>query len=171
MEQFIQKYEEKVIGKLIGFDRLVFRGTLRPLAVAERTSRPIVYLRSSQIRKEAVAHEIAEADNIEQGLICVLTCVEPCMSYEIHRNRQEKKLELRALQRKCLHLYHYWIDPIFGFMNARIQTWFPFSIQVCLNGREFLSRQMDRRDMVYERRENCFSWIEEIQKAQNSWNY
>ena len=28
-------------------------------------------------------------------------------------------------------------------MNARIQTWFPFRIQICLNGREWLARQMD----------------------------
>jgi hypothetical protein len=28
-------------------------------------------------------------------------------------------------------------------MHARIQTWFPFNIQVGLNGREWLSRQMD----------------------------
>jgi len=34
MKHFIQKYEDKVIGKISGFDRLVFRGTLRSLAVA-----------------------------------------------------------------------------------------------------------------------------------------
>jgi hypothetical protein len=33
---------------------------------------------------------------------------------------------VRAL-RKCLFIYQYWIDPDFGWMNARIQTWLPFS--------------------------------------------
>jgi len=33
MEQFIQKYDGKIMGVLTGFDRLVFRGTLRALAV------------------------------------------------------------------------------------------------------------------------------------------
>ena len=33
MEQFIQKYDGKVMGVLTGFDRLVLRGTLRDLAV------------------------------------------------------------------------------------------------------------------------------------------
>jgi hypothetical protein len=37
-QHFIQKYEEKVIGKISGFDRLVFRGTLRSLAVASGMS-------------------------------------------------------------------------------------------------------------------------------------
>jgi hypothetical protein len=50
-------------------------------------------------------------------------------------------------RRKCLHVYQYWCDHVFGFMNARIQTWYPFNIQLCINGREWLARQMDRSDM------------------------
>ena len=88
------------------------------------------------------------------------------MSYEIYRDRQAQKLDLRAVQRKCLHLYHYWIDPVFGFMHARIQTWFPFTIQVCLNGREFLARQMDQAGLAYQRHENGFSWIDDFPRAQ-----
>jgi len=26
-------------------------------------------------------------------------------------------------------------------MHARVQTWFPFTIQICLNGREWLAQQ------------------------------
>lgn len=202
MEPFIQKYEDKVIGKISGFDRLVFRGTLRSLAVvsgmcdflyrigvllkefgqyvqdtsetlkqasleaARRQGRPIRYLAASSIRKETVARDIAQADSVAEGLICVLTCVEPCMSYEIYRDKLKKKLVLEPRQRKCLHLYHYWIDPLFGFMNARIQTWFPFTIQVCVNGREYLSRQMDRCRLSYERSENCFRRIQDVPTAQ-----
>jgi hypothetical protein len=55
---------------------------------------------------------------------------------------------------------------MFGFMNARIQSWFPFSIQICLNGREWLGRQMDRVGLRYHRRDNCFPWIDQIDKAQ-----
>lgn len=202
MNQFIQKYDRLVTGVLTGFDRLVFRGTLRPLAVAggmfdflcrmgvllkdfgayvERTTtrlkaasceearrleRPLPYLYSSRISKEAKARQIAEADDITEGLICVLSCVEPCLSYEIYRDRERKKLVLKPRHRKCLHLYHYWIDPVFGFMSGRIQTWFPLTIQVCLNGREWLARQMDRRGLDHERRENCFPWLADPVRAQ-----
>jgi len=51
-------------------------------------------------------------------------------------------------------------------MNARIQSWFPFSIQICLNGREWLARQMDGLGLGYHRRDNCFLWIDQIDKAQ-----
>jgi len=133
---------------------------------AGRLGRPIQYLPSSQIRKEEVATSIARADGITQGLIGLLTCVEPCMSYSIRGDRAQKKRVLERALRKCLHIYYYWMDPQFGLMHARIQTWFPFTIQVCLNGRSWLGRQMDRLGLEYHRRENCFVWLEDVAAAQ-----
>jgi hypothetical protein len=51
-------------------------------------------------------------------------------------------------------------------MHARIQTWFPFSIQVCLNGPERLARTMDAVGLRYLRRENCFPRLEDPERAQ-----
>jgi hypothetical protein len=113
-----------------------------------------------------LAGQIAQADGITQGLIAVLTCVEPCMSYEIRRDRDKKKLVLQPALRKCLHAYFYWMDEDFGLMHARVQTWFPFSIFVCVNGRSWLARQMDRLGMKYERRDNCFVWLQDAAGAQ-----
>jgi hypothetical protein len=136
------------------------------LCLAEKEGRPIEYLESGRISKEDMAKEIMRKDGIKEGLICVLTALEPCQSYDIFKNREEKKLELVARRRKCLHIYHYWIDPVFGFMNARIQTWFPFGIQICINGREWLSRQMDKKGMLYVRKDNCFPRIGDVGLAQ-----
>jgi hypothetical protein len=136
------------------------------LEAAERFERPVRYLPSSASCKEDIAQEILRTSPVDSGLVCVLKCVEPCMSYEIYRNRAEKKLELRPKARKCMHLYHYLLDPQFGLMHARIQTWFPFSVQVCLNGRDWLAQRMDRAGLRYERHDNCFPWIEDFTKAQ-----
>jgi hypothetical protein len=135
-------------------------------ALAKQTGRPIRYLSSSAINKEDVAREIARADGIEQGLICILTVVEPCQSYEIVRDRDSKFLDLKPRHRKCLFLYHYQIHPRFGFMHARIQTWFPFAIQICLNGREWLARSMDAEGLGYVQRDNCFTWLADPERAQ-----
>ena len=62
--------------------------------LAEQAGRPQLYLASSSTKKEDVARQIAERDEIREGLICVLSSVEPCWSYEIHRNRQTRELEL-----------------------------------------------------------------------------
>jgi hypothetical protein len=68
--------------------------------------------------------------------------VEPCLGFDIHRNRETKRLELVQRPRKCLYVYQYWEHPVLGWLHARIQTWFPFSIQIGMNGREWLARQM-----------------------------
>jgi hypothetical protein len=70
-------------------------------ALARRIGRPIEYLQSSAIDKEAKAREIASRDGIERGLICILTVLEPCQSYEVSRDRTRKVLELRPRQRRC----------------------------------------------------------------------
>lgn len=136
------------------------------LADAKQQGRPVVYLNSSQISKEDEARRIAERDQIRQGLICVFKCVEPCRTFEVHRNRAEKRLELRGKQGKCSFLYHYQYHPVFGFMHARIQTWFPFAVQVCLNGREWLARQLDQEGLSYQRRDNKFMAVEDFARAQ-----
>jgi len=133
----------------------------------EELGRPLRYLPSSQTDKESAALEIAQRDGITQGLVCVLSCVEPCWAFDVYRNASTKQLDLVMRQRKCLAYYHYAIDPVFGWMNARIQSWLPFNVQVCLNGREWLSRQMDREGLAYRRADNCFTWIHDFGRAQS----
>ena len=205
MKRFIQRFSDKIIGVLNGFDRLVLRGSLRQLSyvrgmkgfpgflwhrqvglkdfggyvesisqqlkeasyqAAAAQQRPVHYLRSSKTDKQALAQKIAAKDGIISGLIAVITCVEPCMSFKVGPNRKTKRLEIEYCERRCLYFYHYLIDPLFGFMNARIQSWFPFQIQICLNGREWLARQMDQAGIPYRRLDNCFPWIENFEKAQ-----
>lgn len=112
----------------------------------ERLGRPVKYVKPSE-DKEAIARQMVVEQKISSGPVCVIKSVEPCWSYDIYRSREEKKLKLVKRPRQCLLLYHYQIHPGFGFMNARIQTWFPFPVQICMNGREWLSRQMDREGL------------------------
>lgn len=135
-------------------------------AEAHQLNRPHEYLRSSKVDKKTMAENIAVRDQIASGLICVLSCVEPCLSFEIAPNRERKKLELKHRLRKCLFLYHYWMHPIFGFMSARLQTWFPFQVQIYLNGREWLARQMALDGLPFVREGNCFPWIADYARAQ-----
>ena len=116
MREFIAKHRDKISGLLSGFDRLVFRGTLRSisfpdgmrhylhandvllkdfgshvdrvskqlkdasLSKAQALGRPTQYLASSQVSKEEIAREVMARDGIAEGLVCVLTSVEPCWS-------------------------------------------------------------------------------------------
>jgi hypothetical protein len=51
-------------------------------------------------------------------------------------------------------------------MSAGIQTWLPFRIQICVNGREWLARGMDAAGLHYVQRDNCFTWLERPERAQ-----
>jgi hypothetical protein len=135
------------------------------LAVAERADRPIVHLTGPSIPKEDQARLIAQRDGIRGGLIAVLTAVEPCWSYNIQSDGNGR-LELIHAYRKCQHLYHYLIHPVFGFMHLRLQTWLPFNLHVCVNGREWLSRQLDAAGVGYRRVDNCFTHIDDLKRAQ-----
>jgi hypothetical protein len=200
--EFIARFGKKVTGMLRGFDRMLFRGTLRRIVTAEGLGsylnqagillrdfgtwaqaqtalvrkgteenelwrgRPNLYLQSAKERKEELAREIAARDKIKQGPICILRAVEPCYSFEIVRNRALQKLVLERRFRKGLAVYLYQMHPEFGFMHTRFQTWLPFDVQVCINGREWLGRMLDRAGVGYVRRDNCFTELGELSKAQ-----
>jgi hypothetical protein len=200
--QFIQRHQQGILGVLEGFDRILFRGTLRSIsystgldkflgaqrvllkdfkafaqgctdrlaahaqALAEAAGRPYHYLPSAALRKEQIAADIARRDGLTQGLVCVLACVEPCRSFELRRDRQRRRLELRVAPRKCRFFYFYYLDADFGLMHVRVASWLPFEVQVCLNGREYLARQLDREGIGYEKADNCFLAVDDLPRAQ-----
>jgi hypothetical protein len=207
MQQFIEKYAEQIHGVVSGFDRVVFRGSLRGLNYGYRDSnlraavalgmeqylwhnrilfkdyldhvkrvsqqvkqasekgfhqqgRPVVYLRDSSADKDEIARQIAAEQRVQSGLVCALTLVEPSLSFEHRGTHMVRRV------RPCQVIYHYQIDAEVGWMYARLQTWFPFHIQVGINGREWLARQMDKQGLKYRQQGNCFVWIEDYAQAQ-----
>ncbi|MFN0134993.1 MAG: hypothetical protein ACKVS9_02630 [Phycisphaerae bacterium] len=124
--------------------------------IAAAAGLAVRYLAGSAQSKETQVAQIEQEQGVRHGLICILSCVEPCWSYEIHRNRAARKLELQGGWRKCLHYYHYFRHPELGLMHVRLQTWFPFHMHICLNGREWLANQMNVAGIEYQKRDNCF---------------
>lgn len=207
MQEFVNKYRDQINGVLSGFDRLVFRGSLRWLnysywdpklgaVVAQgmeqylchnqvrfkdyldyvkrlsrqvkdestkllrQQGRPEIYVRDTAADKEALARGVAADRKLESGLVCALRTLEPSPTFEHRGTHMVRRL------RPCGALYLYQIHPELGWMYARLQTWFPFNIQVGLNGREWLARQMDKEGLKYCQQGNCFVWIEDYQRAQ-----
>jgi hypothetical protein len=135
--------------------------SLRPFYEQEL---PVPFLRSAKADKEGVARKVAAEKNIKEGLVCALSTLEPSPTFEHRRThiiRRERPSHL---------LCHYQIDPEMGWMHARIRTWFPFNIQIAVNGREWLARQMDRIGLKYRQQGNCFVWIEDYEQAQRLMN-
>ena len=119
--------------------------------------------------KDAIVARLVEEHRVPDdysGLVAVLSCVEPCDTFQIYRNREEQKLEVRSIFHKCLHYYLYIRHPKFGFMHIRIQSWFPFRVQICMNGREWLAKQLDEAGIAYTRYGNSFAWVGDFKAAQ-----
>ena len=91
-------------------------------------------LGSSQISKDETARQILQAHPLEQGLAAVLQCVEPCWTFDV--KSVADRLTIVGEPGKCSMLYHYFRHPLFGWMELRLQKWFPFEVQIGLNGRD-----------------------------------
>ena len=110
--------------------------------------------------KDQLARQVAEQEGIHSGPVCLISSMEPSPTFE-HRG----KYMIRRIRPSHV-LYQYQSHPQLGWMHARIQTWFPFNIQIALNGREWLARQMDQVGLSYHKQDNCFPWVEDWKRAQ-----
>lgn len=133
---------------------------------AALAGRPMQYLADSQLSKEDYARQIALGNGLGEGLIAVFSALEPCYSYSVRGDRASKQIHLVIEPRRCTHFYHYFMHPDFGLMHVRVQSWFPFTVEICLNGREWLARQMDRAGIGYQQSGNCFVQLQDPLAAQ-----
>jgi len=124
------------------------------------------FLNSSKISKEETALAIAQRHGKTEGLIAVLGCTEPCQNLRVRKDHQSKMLEVRVESGKCLHYYHYYLDAEFGLRYTRLQSWFPFTMHMGLNGREWLAQQMTKAGIDFVKKDNCFTWIKDFAAAQ-----
>jgi hypothetical protein len=83
----------------------------------QQAGRPNIYLPSSELSKEALIQDLVAKDQIKQGPIALLSCVEPCLSFRVRGDRQAKTLRLVMESAKCTHLYHYYQHPEIGLLQ------------------------------------------------------
>lgn len=203
MGAFEQVHEDRVVGTLVMFDRMIFKGHLSALykqdgarcflweqgvalkdfapwvkrttamiaqhvqGIATAAGCPVIYADHprTDLRKEELARSIAERDGIDEGVVCVISAIQPCKSFTVSKVAEGGRLQVRSRERKCLHHYLYLVDPEFGFMHVRIQGWMPWEIQIYVNGREWLARQLDQAGVAYLRHDNALLRIEDLEKA------
>jgi GGDEF domain-containing protein len=112
-----------------------------------------------------LAKSIAERDGITQGIICLISAVESCWSFQVRRRYRTGRVELFRRERKCLRHYLYLIDDELGVHAVRIQGWIPYECQIYINGREWLARQLDKRGIGYVRWDNSLLAVDDLDTA------
>jgi hypothetical protein len=134
-------------------------------ACAREQGVPIRYLNSPDIDKEAAALELAQRQPQRLGRIALLTCLESCSTYRLRKN-ERGLIEPRKEPGRCLHYYHYFQHERLGLCYVRIQSWFPFSVRIGLNGRQWLYRQLERHGIAFQRQGNLLRNVQDPIKAQ-----
>jgi hypothetical protein len=132
-------------------------------AVAQQADRPLIHLNGRQ-NKEKLIDKILKDQPVAEGLIAVVSAVEAGSSFRLASGEGRPRLE-RA-PRKCLCYYFYYQDPVFGRLHVRLQTWFPLTIQVYLNGHDWLARAMAEEGLDFRQQDNCFLALGHPARAQ-----
>ena len=133
--------------------------------LASELNRPRIYLSSAKTSKEQTAERVLQEHPIDEGLICALSTVEYCQTLQPTK-QEDGKLALTTTNRKCKYYYLYFMDKEYGFMHVKIQTWFPFMVQIYVNGREMMKHVFDENGIEYKMYDNSFVEISDIAKAQ-----
>ncbi|SRR5713101_944708 len=136
---------------------------MHAMEMAAAAGRPYQYL-GERTRKEDLARQIAERDRIDEGLVCVFALLEVSRTFSLAW--KERTSFVQSTRRKCLQLYYYFVDRELGLIHVKLQTWFPFQMQVYLNGHEWLARRLDRRGVKYLKVDNAFVGLSDVESAQ-----
>jgi hypothetical protein len=117
-----------------------------------------------QPRKEELVQRLLRESSVKEGLVTVLQVMETCRTVKLRHGQGRPRLFFARRPQRVL--YYYFLDPEFGLMYVRLQTWFPFTIQVYVNGHDWLARQMQRRRLGFVQHDNAFTQLDKPAAAQ-----
>ena len=134
--------------------------------IAAENALEIEFVRSRKsFRKEDRVKQILNKRGEQAGVVCILSAMEPCGSYQPWHDKRSHKTYLKPDDGKCLHYYVYFIDDDLGLCSLRVPTWCPFRLQFYCNGHSYLARQMSQRNLEYRVLDNAFGWIADFEQA------
>jgi hypothetical protein len=115
-------------------------------------------------RKDKLIDEMLRQRPIFAGLIGVLCCMETCPSFKlVYGKGRPRLINARRPQRV---LYFYFMDKELGQIYVRLTTWFPFTVQIYVNGHSWLEKQMLKRRIGFNLRDNAFTALDDPEAAQ-----
>lgn len=132
-------------------------------AFAEKHGRPWNYFQGKPDKDTLVKSTIAQ-ERLTEGLVRVICCQENCRTLKLLYGEGRPWLGYTFRPQRVL--YYYFLDPQFGLMYIRLQTWFPFAIQVYLNGHDWLAAKMRKAGLGFVQEDNAFVQLDDPERAQ-----
>jgi hypothetical protein len=135
-------------------------------SIASDNGLEIEFIRKRNFRKEERVEEIIAERGDHPGLVHIFSAMETCTAFKPWHDKKSHKTFFKYDSGRCLHYYFYFIDKEYGLCYLRVPTWAPFRLQFYCNAHNWLSRQLDKKNIGYEQIENAFFQIDNFEKAQ-----
>ena len=130
---------------------------------AKKAGRTYLY-RTGSFKKDQWAQRLIREQRIEQGLVGILCTQETCNSFALVPGDKRPRFISRPRQQRVL--YYYFLDPQLGLIHVRLQTWAPFTLQVYVNGHDWLAQQLARLGLGFVLKHNAFTELDEPAQVQ-----
>jgi len=108
-------------------------------------------------RKDDVAHQYLARCEGEEGVLFVGKAQEKASVFRTEKRRDAQGKTYPWIIRSTAmpnHYYFYILDKDFGPLFIKFCTYFPYAVKVCLNGHEWLKRQLTQREIPFEPLDN-----------------
>jgi len=139
-----------------------FREAVKELA--EREQIPIYQFRHKE-RKDDVANQIRQQRGVRDAIVFVGVAQEKTQAFS------GKKIhgQFEFTRDKTVYVNHYYFyidDQDFGPLFIKVCSYAPWGMKLCLNGHEWVKRQLDQRRISYEALDNGLLSCAEPKKLQ-----
>lgn len=108
-------------------------------------------------RKDDITQRYLREFDAEEGVLFVGKAQEKANVFRTEKRTNEAGVKYPWITRSTAmvnHYYFYIVDRDFGPLFIKFCSYFPYAVKVCLNGHEWLKRQLERRGMTYEALDN-----------------
>jgi hypothetical protein len=120
-------------------------------------------------RKDDVAHEYLASFTGEEGVLFVGKAQEKASVFRTEKRRRPDGSSYPWIYRSTTPVNHYYIyilDRDFGPLFIKFCSYFPYAVKICLNGHEWLKRQLTQRSIAYEPLDNGIRSTEDAARVQ-----
>ncbi len=126
-------------------------------AFAQREGIDIVRFAKGQ-RKDDVTRERLKTFSAPEGVLYIGTAQERFASFRMIKKRSADTGQPYPWFTRgtvmCNHYYFYLVDADFGPLFIKFCSYFPYTARVCLNGHEYLKRQLTKEGIAFEALDN-----------------
>lgn len=113
---------------------------------------------------EEQARRLAQEKGIQEGIVCGYSQMETCRTYRFWYDQGRARLQKDY--RHCSVLYVFLMHTVLGLIHVKIETWFPLTMQVYVNGHDYLAKKLDQAKVKYALHDNAFTAIDNFKAAQ-----